>query len=206
MAYDPYAKAIGSFLNLVEASASHRHDRPRRLALDSGLPPSSGYRAIATLEATQFLARDLDGVYAPGRQLWRVGLNAWGLGALFPGIEPVLARLRRDTRRTAFAGIVAGREVSVGPYSSGRGYDFVVPEEPVLHLEAATETNGITRLRTGPLVAEVASVKSSEEGAEAVVGIFRHAGASEEAADTGVAIRSAAARLCDAGKRADGRA
>lgn len=214
MAGDSYAKAIGNFVRFADAAASHRHNRPRRLALDAGLPPSSGYRAIAVLEAARFLARDLDGVYAPGPQLWRVGLNAWGLGGLHPGVEPVLARLRRDTRRSAFLGVVVGRQLWVGPYSTGRGYDFVVPEDPVLDVEVITKNEGVTRMRlrapdehepkTGRLTAEMASVTSGNDGAGAVVGLLQRAGTSTAAGETGAAIRSAARRLRDAGDAAPG--
>ncbi len=208
MADDSYAKAIGNFARLAGAAASHRHNRRRQLALDAGLPPSSGYRAVAVLEGARFLARDLDGVYAPGPQLWRVGLNAWGLGGLHPGIEPVLARLRRDTRRSAFLGAAVGRQLWVGPYSTGRGYDFVVPENPLLDIEAATNTGGVMRLRLhvpgeigsrpGQLTAEVAPVADGNDGAEAVVGLLRHAGTSMAGSETSAAICSAARRLREA--------
>lgn len=212
MTGDSYAKAIDSFGRFAEAAASHRHNRPRGLALDAGLPPSSGYRAIAVLEAGGYLARDLDGFYAPGPQLWRVGLNAWGLGGLHSGIEPVLVRLRRDARRSAFLGVVLGRHLWIGPHSIGRGHDYLVPEEPGFDIEDLVEGDGVARMRlhapgeSGPkigrLIAETISVARGNDSAQAVVGLFHPAGAA--VGETSAALRSAAMRLRDAREAANG--
>jgi hypothetical protein len=205
---DPYGKAIRNFAGITGVAASKRIDRPRRLAVTAGLPPSTGYRAIATLEAAGFLTRDLAGIYAPGPELWRVGMNAWGLGELHSRTEPVLNRLRRDARLTAFFGVISGRDLQIGPYSTGRGYDYLVPggagRYPIEDTADAVE--GLVMRLTGSdgidpghnrFHVRAAPVMTGNDGARTVVGLLMRNG--RNATGTQAAIADAARRLLQAG-------
>lgn len=119
MTGETYAMAVRNFEALIAQPRSGRHTTPATLIRAAGLPPSSGYRHVATLEAEGLLRRDRDGTYLPGLSAVRTGLRAFGFGAIAPIAEPIITQLRQATRHTAFLGICDGVGLFVGPYSIG---------------------------------------------------------------------------------------
>lgn len=128
-ASNTYLTAVRRFLDLAEAPLSETCATPRMLATASGLAPSSGYRAIASLESAGLVKRDIAGAYTRGERAYRIGLSAYGLGRLGPIAAPILDRLRRSTDRTAFLGVRIGDDLAMGPFSFGRGAAIQIPIE-----------------------------------------------------------------------------
>ncbi|MFP5310093.1 MAG: IclR family transcriptional regulator [Actinomycetes bacterium] len=82
------------------------------LARDLGLPRSSTYRLLATLEAARFV------VHLPEEQRWTLGVGAFELGAAYLRAQPLerlarplLHRLAHDTGVAAHLGVLDGRDV-----------------------------------------------------------------------------------------------
>lgn len=119
MTSETYAMAVQNFEALLAQPRSGRHKTPATLIRAAGLPPSSGYRHVATLEAEGLLRRDRNGAYLPGLTAVRTGLRAFGLGAIAPVAEPVITQLRQATRHTVFIGICDDANLVTGPYSIG---------------------------------------------------------------------------------------
>jgi DNA-binding IclR family transcriptional regulator len=82
------------------------------LARDLGMPRSSTYRLLATLEAARFV------VHLPDEQRWTLGVGAFELGAAYLRAQPLerlarplLHRLAHDTGVAAHLGVLDGRDV-----------------------------------------------------------------------------------------------
>lgn len=119
MTSETYAMAVRNFEALLDQPRSGRHTTPATLIRAAGLPPSSGYRHVATLEAEGFLRRDRNGAYLAGLTAVRTGLRAFGFGAIAPVAEPVITQLRQATRHTVFIAICDDADLVTGPYSTG---------------------------------------------------------------------------------------
>lgn len=146
MTENAYSRAVGSFEALLSAPRSSRLDTPAALIKAAGLPPSSGYRHVATLEAEGFLRRDETGTYLLGQAALRSGLKAHCLGRLAPAIQPILLQIRQATQVTAFLGYSEDLLLRVGPHSIGRETRHVPLQEsfsfetvPVFELATTTE-------------------------------------------------------------------
>ncbi len=127
----PYQRALATLDSLTAAPLKAGFDGPRVLARSVGLSPTSGYRAVAQAEAAGLLSRDAEGVYGRGLDACRIGLSALGFGQYAVVAEPVLLRLRRSVRMTAFLGVIRDEAMICGPFSMGRGTGFHAPEPRV---------------------------------------------------------------------------
>lgn len=125
---DPYTKAIEQVSRLLEEVVRYPHQSARSLSKACQLSPSSGYRLIKAMETQGFLNRDDAGEWVRGAQALQVGLNAWGVGTLGYASEPVLNRLRQNSQCTAFIGALQQGELWVGPFSLGRGGNYLYPQ------------------------------------------------------------------------------
>lgn len=122
-----YDKAVLQFINLMSEPVFDQHVTPRALSIACDIAPSSGYRAIRSLEVSGFLRRDMSGVYQRGQTALKVGLSAFGAGFLNPFVTPVLDRLRRDQQATAFLAFRQDATWIIAAFSFGRGRGFVLP-------------------------------------------------------------------------------
>jgi len=125
---DPYTKAIEQVSRLLEEVVRYPHQSARSLSKACDLSPSSGYRMIKAMETQGFLTRDGAGEWVRGAQALQVGLNAWGVGTLGYASEPVLNRLRQNSQSTAFIGALQHGKLWVGPFSLGRGANYLYPQ------------------------------------------------------------------------------
>lgn len=82
------------------------------LARDLGMPRSSTYRVLATLEAARFVT------HYPEEQRWGLGVGAFELGSAYLRQEPLerlarplVHRLAHDTGVAAHLGVLDGRDV-----------------------------------------------------------------------------------------------
>jgi hypothetical protein len=123
-----YSRAVDRFLSLAQSPVQQAIDNPRALSRNTSIATSTGYRSVAALESAGILARDLGGEYLRGPDAMRIGLSAWGLGRIAGAVDPVLSQLRRETGRTAFLGMLDDTNLVCGPFSLGRGPDFILPE------------------------------------------------------------------------------
>lgn len=120
MSGETYSGAVDSFEALLTAALEERHTTPASLIRAAGLPVSSGYRHVATLEAEGFLRRDRSSSYLPGPVALRTGLFAHGAGYLAPVAEAIVTQLGQATHHTAFFGLRSELTLHVGPYAQGR--------------------------------------------------------------------------------------
>ncbi|NRA19828.1 MAG: hypothetical protein HRU05_05050 [Oceanospirillaceae bacterium] len=127
MTSDPYTKAIAQITRVLEEVVRYPHQSARSLSKACQLSPSSGYRMIKAMETQGFLNRDGAGEWVRGAQVLQVGLNAWGVGGLGYASEPVLNRLRQNSQCTAFIGALQLGKLWVGPFSLGRGANYLYP-------------------------------------------------------------------------------
>jgi hypothetical protein len=107
---------------------------PAALIRATGLPQSTGYRHIATMEAEGFLRRDGSGAYLPGLSAVRTGLSAFGAGQIAPVSDAIVTQLRQATQHTAFLGMCEELRLTIGPHSVGRETRHL-RIQPVYHFE-----------------------------------------------------------------------
>lgn len=176
----PYRRALATFDALAAAPLEAGFAGPRALARSVGLAPTSGYRAVAQAEAAGLLTRDADGVYQRGPDACRIGLSALGFGMFAAASQPVLLRLRRAVRMTAFLGVVQDLQLRVGPFSMGRGTEYLLPD-PQVALSAAPSWSGDAPAAVGLAAptetgrrqtALIACLAGGADGAAAVVGVL----------------------------------
>ena len=120
MSGETYSSAVDSFEALMTAALGDRHSTPASLIRAAGLPVSSGYRHVATLEAEGFLRRDRSSTYLPGHGALRTGLFAHGAGYLAPVAEAIVTQLQQATHHSAFFSLRHELTLHVGPYAQGR--------------------------------------------------------------------------------------
>ena len=120
MSGETYSGAVDSFEALMTAALEDLHSTPASLIRAAGLPVSSGYRHVATLEAEGFLRRDRSSTYLPGNGALRTGLFALGAGYLAPVAEPIVTQLWQSTHHSVFFGLRHELTLHVGPYVQGR--------------------------------------------------------------------------------------
>lgn len=116
----PYTRAISAFEALVLPVQTEQFSTPAALVRASGLPSSTGYRHMTTLEGNGLLTRDKSGVYLIGPTALRIGLSAHGAGHLAVLAPPVLWRLREATGRTSFIAVQRNDTLNLSAFSSGR--------------------------------------------------------------------------------------
>ncbi|RYG90288.1 hypothetical protein EU803_13745 [Loktanella sp. IMCC34160] len=112
---------------------------------EAGIARSTAARDLLVLEQRKFLARDSYGDPVLGSEAWRVGYSAWGHGDAGPMAATIVRYLRVQTRRTAFLGVVTGKELTLLAFSLGRGNDYTAPDRNasyLLHRKIDTETRG----------------------------------------------------------------
>ncbi|MCC6315644.1 MAG: IclR family transcriptional regulator [Thermomicrobiales bacterium] len=81
------------------------------LSREAGLPKSTVFRILATLEAHNFLLRDEQtGAYRPTMRLWEIGAAALVVNGLHEAAHRFLPRLSERTGETAYATILDGRD------------------------------------------------------------------------------------------------
>ncbi|MYF07710.1 MAG: hypothetical protein F4233_07465 [Rhodospirillaceae bacterium] len=124
-----YEKAVSRFLVLMDAPIGTPYTTPRSMAVAQALPPGSGARSVNILESRALLQRDIEGTYLRGERAYRIGLSALGAGIYGGAVAPILFRLRRATDQTAFLGMLATGELTVGPHAIGRGALAVGPKQ-----------------------------------------------------------------------------
>lgn len=115
-----YSDAVQCFEALLSAALQDRHATPASLIRAAGLPVSSGYRHVATLEAEGFLGRDRSSAYLPGQGACRTGLFAHGAGYLAPVAEALVTQLQQATQHSVFLGLRDDLTLHVGPHAPGR--------------------------------------------------------------------------------------
>lgn len=120
MTTNAYSRAVDAFEALITAPQKALHTTPASLFNAVGIPSSSGYRHVATLEAEGLLRRDVGGGYLSGLTALRTGFHGFGLGRLAPMAQPILMQLRQSTQHTAFVAVVEDMELTMGPHSIGR--------------------------------------------------------------------------------------
>ena len=140
-----HARAVAAFARLANAPGQSSIGGPAALSRAAGLPQSSGYRAAGQAEAAGLLVRDTEGVYRAGPAAIRIGLSALGFGDLSYFAEPILVETRYSVGATACLAVLAGDKLKVGPWSTGRGRDYVRPG-PLYHWHGE-------RPRGGPVTA-----------------------------------------------------
>ncbi len=122
-----HAKAVAAFAALTRAPGLSPVDGPAALSRAAGLPASSGHRVAARAETAGLLVRDTEGVYRAGPTAIRIGMSALGFGDLSYVAEPILVDTRRSVGLTACLAIRTSDRLVIGPWSAGRGRDFVRP-------------------------------------------------------------------------------
>ncbi len=122
-----HARAVAAFAALSGAAEQGGIDGPAALSRAAGLPPSSGHRAAAQAEASGLLLRNTEGLYRAGPTAIRIGLSALGFGDLSYVAEPILVETRQSVGLTACLAIGASGALTIGPWSTGRGRDYVRP-------------------------------------------------------------------------------
>ena len=120
MSGETYSGVVDSFEALLTAALEDRHTTPASLIRAAGLPVSSGYRHVATLEAEGFLRRDRSSTYLPGPVALRTGLFAHAAGYLAPVAEAIVTQLQQATRHSTFFALREELTLYVGPYAKGR--------------------------------------------------------------------------------------
>lgn len=169
MTKNAYERTVDMFEALMGAPDRANHSTPGGLIQSSGLPASSGYRHLATLEAEGLLRRDESGTYLKGPSAFRIGLHGYCFGLFAPVVQPVLRQLRQGTQHSAFLAIVRDLTLHMGPHSVGRAtqqttlgllYDIeTIPEFPkgqVTELFIRSLENTMLR-RTGVLLFPIAA-------------------------------------------------
>jgi hypothetical protein len=128
----PHNRAVSLFGDLVQTPARRLIQRPSDLCRIAGRAPSTGYRVIAEAETLGLLKRGIDLTYSPGSLALRIGFSAAGFGELADVAEPVLTELREVARLTSVLAVVENGNLMIGPYSLGRGVEFLRPEPAYL--------------------------------------------------------------------------
>lgn len=124
-----YEKAVQHFDDVVDAPITKLCAKPADLTHALNRSSSTNFRAVAEAEANGLLRRDLKNHYARGALARRIGFSAFGIGQLSDVVEPLLIDLRERTRRTSVIIVQKGDQVFVGPFSLGRGPEYVRPEQ-----------------------------------------------------------------------------
>jgi IclR family transcriptional regulator, KDG regulon repressor len=75
-----------------------------------GLGKSTIFRILATLEAHQFLMRDVEGYYRPTMRMWEIGAAALVVNGLQGASRRFLPRLSERTGETAYCTILDGQD------------------------------------------------------------------------------------------------
>ena len=127
-----YSKAVDQFIRLSKSVSTTTTAKPRQLALNSQIVPSSGYRFLKALEQANFIQRDAMGLFIIGQEARRISMNAWGIGRYAEICVPILHTLRQTSQRTAFIGLVNSNKLWIGPFSLGRGAKFAIPSPYVV--------------------------------------------------------------------------
>lgn len=127
MSHDTYMRAIAAFDALVSPPQHKRIASPAALIQDAGLPRSTGYRHLTSLEGAGLLSRDKTGAYVIGPAAVRIGLSARGVGRLAVLAPPILLRLREGTGRTVFLALAEGARLDICTLSTGRETRAFVP-------------------------------------------------------------------------------
>ena len=120
MTHSAYHRAVDMFEALLNAPKNDIHETPASLIQAAGLPTTTGYRHVATLEAEGLLRRDENGAYLSGPSAIRLGLRAYGLGRLSPLVQPILLQLKQVSQHTSFLAVIQDMDLSMGPHSLGR--------------------------------------------------------------------------------------
>lgn len=121
---NPYDQAIDRF-EALNAAIMTPTTNARDVIKQAGLPLSSGYRILTQFEQRGFAKRDTAGRYLRGDVAWQIGMAAFGFGSGMAAVLPLVRYLRTQTLRTAFIGVRQRQKIHVGPFSKGRGAEFV---------------------------------------------------------------------------------
>ncbi|WP_299141151.1 helix-turn-helix domain-containing protein [uncultured Tateyamaria sp.] len=127
MSRGPYTRAIAAFEGLLTPPQDTHIDTPAALIRAAGLPSSTGYRHLTTLEGAGLLSRDKAGAYVIGPAALRIGLSAQGVGHLAVLAPPILLRLRETTGRTAFLALTGADHLNICTFSTGREARHAAP-------------------------------------------------------------------------------
>lgn len=123
-----YSRSVELFEALLDAPVSRLCFRPVDVLDSIGRAKSTGYRVLTEAEAIGLVQRDLQGNYCRGPTARRIGFRALGCGELSDIPGPLLPRLRGMLDLTVALGAVRQSELNIGPFSLGRGSQFVRPD------------------------------------------------------------------------------
>lgn len=79
----------------------------------AGLPASTALRLLRTLEATNFVARDVRGAFHPGLRILQLGATALGRQSLVALAQPSLARIVEQTGESTYLVVRGTRETAL---------------------------------------------------------------------------------------------
>lgn len=124
----PHVRSVALFGALAKAPVAQHCQCPADVLAQIGRARATGYRALSEAEAAGLLQRDIQQSYRRGLVARRIGFSALGFGDLADVAEPLLTDLREAMRLTALIGVAQGRTFHVGPFSLGRGIEFLRPD------------------------------------------------------------------------------
>lgn len=123
----PHERAVALFSAMVDAPVAALCQRPVDLARPLGRASATAYRMVAEAETSGILQRDMHQSYRKGLIARQIGFSALGFGDLADLAEPILVNLREMTRLTALFAVAEKNLLHIGPYSLGRGPDYLRP-------------------------------------------------------------------------------
>lgn len=120
MATDPRRTAVTKALDVLTAFEGARLSLTlTELSQHADLPLSTTHRLVADLVRAEFLRREPDGRFRPGRRVWKIGQNAGR--ALQETVRPRLVELHRQTGHTTQIAIRDGGHALVIDRVHGSG-------------------------------------------------------------------------------------
>ena len=168
--HNPYEHALDRFEAMCNSVISGPAHSPRQLVISAGMPKSTGYRMLSTLENAGFLSRDSNGDFLRGDVAWHIGLAAWGFGQGRTAVLPLVRYLRAQTRRTACFCVVNEGVMYVGPFSLAQGSDQVFPTAASFGFWAEPETPEYLELEGGSGVISAIWAPTTNSKASCVAG------------------------------------
>lgn len=175
----PYQRAVDRFESL-NAELIAPTENARDVIKRADLPLSTGYRMLTGFEQRGFARRDADGHYLRGDAAWQVGMAAFGFGAGLEAILPLVRYLRAQTARTAFLGLYMNETVHVGPFSRGRGAEFVTAPLKTYSVGSLPEDAIDVSMTDAPYRLFWASFGQTKSGAQAGMAVLSRPASSLE--------------------------
>ena len=139
----PYARAVELFASLVTAPVDGHCRKPADLTRSLGRAPATAFRVVREAEASGLVQRDMHQSYRRGLVAHRIGFSALGFGDLADVAEPVLMDLREKTRLTSLIAFACDHTLKTGPFSLGRGPEFLRPARSYVMGDVLPPTKGV---------------------------------------------------------------